>query len=630
MRLLNENILDGLNPEQKEAAQHLTGPALTIATAGSGKTRTLISRSQYMIANGIESSKILLITFTNKAAREIKERIVSVVGDSGKKITVGTFHSICNRILRQYSDVINYERNFTILDEDEALKVVKSVSQGYSIDKELVKEYIAECKKHCWTPSMAHKEATDDSQRQLAQCYTEYQDELRRTMCMDFDDLLLNTVILLDNHSDILESINNRWQYISVDESQDVSDLDSKLIKLLAGPDENVFFVGDDNQAIYSFRGSKVEIIMNLKKRYPTLKRYDLKTNYRSTDTIVNIGKDIIEHNHNQIKKEVSCGRGVEGSKAFVVKCKNQKEQAMKVAAYIKTMHNKGLEYKEMAVLYRMSYLSRNIEKALMDAKIKYNLYGGVPFFCRMEIQDVLSYARLTVNDKDFQAFKRAVSVPKRGVGDKTIENINIFCAENDLSIREALDREDLPVKGKAKAALKDFNDMLKHYDKIKVEMSPREFLQQILLTSGYYTYITEKYKADERTERLENLEELITVAEEYDNIEELLMQASLYHEEINEEEDAVNLMTIHKSKGLEFEMVIIIDMCEGTVPHYKALQDAKQLEEERRLMFVATTRAKNFLFLMYPTIQMVQGQSKYSSPSRFIKEIDERRITKF
>lgn len=624
-----EHLLEGLNDGQRDAVKHISGPGLCTATAGAGKTRVVVTRAQYMIANNIDPSTILLTTFTNKAANEMKERIVDKIGERGQRITVGTYHSICNRILRQYADKLEYNKSFTILDENDADKIIKQISKQLNIDTGLIKSSISSYKSHYLTPQQAAREATTSEEKQLAEAYDKYQTELKRQMVMDFDDLIFNTVKLLELYEDIKKEINNRWQYISCDEVQDSSVLDSRLTYLLSGPNNNIFLVGDDFQAIYGFRYSDIEIMLNLKNTYPNLKIYNLGINYRSTETIVNIGKSIIEKNKNQMKKEVSCGRKTEGMKGVVTTCKSQQEQAKKVVAYIKTLHNKGIAYKDMAILYRNNYLSRNVEKALMENQIKYKIFGGIPFFNRAEIQDVLSYIRMLVNPHDFQAFKRSIACPKRGVGEKTLQKIEDFCRDNALSIREAIEHKNLPVKGKAKASIEEYVKALKVLEQKSIDLSPDVFIQNLLLDTGYYVWFREQYKGEELQERDENLQELVSVAKEYDNIEELVIQAALYREELEDDSDAVNLLTVHKSKGLEFKAVFIIDLAEGCLPSYRSVSP-KEIEEERRLMFVAATRAKDYLFMLYPQNQVIAGQSKYVKISRFIKEIDPDLITRF
>lgn len=625
----SKKLLKGLNDGQLAAATHITGPALAVSGAGSGKTTVVITRAQYMIANGVDPAKILLTTFTNKAANEIKERIVSKIGEKGKAITVGTYHSICNRILRQYADRLDYNKTFTIMDENDTDKIINQLAKSYNIDSGLIKSSVAKFKANYKTPQQAMQEATSDTERKVAEVYEKYQDELKRQMAMDFDDLIFNTVKLLELHDDVRESINSRWQYISCDEVQDSSILDSRLTYILSGANHNIFFVGDDFQSIYKFRHADIEIMLNFQQTYPDMKIYNLGINYRSTQTIVEIGKSIISHNKHQLEKEVSCGRGVEGMKGVITTCKSQQEQAQKVVAYIKTMNKKGVAYKDMAVLYRNNYLSNNVEKVLMENKIKYRIYGGVPFFNRAEIQDIICYMRILVNPYDFQAFKRTIACPRRGVGDKSLQIIEDFCRENNINVREAIVNDNLPLTKKAKNSVKEYADMLSHLEQLSVELTPDMFIQRILIDTGYYEYFRKQYKGEDLQDREGNLQELVSVAKEYDSIEDIVIQASLYKEELEDDDDAVNLMTIHKSKGLEFTSVFIIDLAEGCIPSYRST-DPKDIEEERRLMYVAATRAKDYLFMLYPQNQTINGQHKYVKISRFLKEIDPKLITRF
>ena len=629
-------VLAGLNDQQKQAAMHINGPALVTATAGSGKTSTVIARTQHMILDmGIDPSTILLTTFTNKAANEMKERIVNIVGERGKRITVGTYHSICNRILRQYCTYIGYVKTFTIIDADDSDKIIREIAKEYGEDVASLKTFISNCKINCKTPSIAQQEAQEKNTTRLSNCYQAYQDKLKRDQCMDFDDLLLNTVLLLESEPTVKEQVNNRWQYISADETQDSSELDSRLMYALSGPNHNIFFVGDEDQSIYGFRGSDVTIILNLKSKYPDLTWYNLGVNYRSTSTIVEAGQEIIKHNKNKLPKEVVCGKNIKGSPIIVSETKNQEQEAQRVVTYIKTIHNRKqdpIAYKDMAILYRVSHLSRIFEKELMKNKIKYRLVGGTPFYSRMEIKDILAFARLTVNEFDTQSFKRTISIPKRGIGDKTIEKIEQFMLEspNSISIRQALNDPNLPVKGKAKKSIKEYNDFLKDLDNQKVLLSPEDFIIYIIQKLCYLKFMKETKEYSENfEERVENLNELVLVAKEFNDIEDLLVEASMFQEQdnIDEDEDAVQLMTIHKSKGLEFDAVFMTNVVEGTLPHYKSLEDPAQLEEERRVMFVGCTRAKKNLFITYPKVQIVMNQPKYTKKSRFISEIDKKHI---
>ena len=627
------NIFEGMNEDQIMATKAIYGPVLTSAGPGSGKTFVLTRRAQYMIMQGIDPSQILLTTFTNKAANEIKERIVKVVGDEGKKMTVGTFHSICNRILRQYGEKIGYAKTFTILDENDSEKIMKAAAKQYGLELKDIKFYIAQCKANLLTPAKALIKATT-MEKDLASAYQIYQDELKRIQAMDFDDLLLNAVLLIENNDDVKKALNNKWQYILLDEQQDSSYTDSRLAELLAGEQQNIFFVGDDFQSIYGFRNADVNIMLNLKAKYPNLQWFNLSNNYRSTDTIVYGAKTLIDKNKNQLKKEIVAARGVKGAPIVQTKCKDQEHEARTVATYIRMVHDKyKIPYNEIAVLYRMTYLSRNIEQQLMKDKIPYTLIGGTPFFCRAEVQDILSYLKLIVNEKDVMAFKRSVGVPKRGVGEKSIEAIDEFARNfpvEPLSIREALTHKDLKLKGKAKTTIKEYADFLDKLENKYLNDEPAEVIKWLITELNYMDYLEQTYKdAAEVQVRAENLFELVNVASEYQSIEDLLVQASLYREDKDEDDDKVQLLTMHKSKGLEYKCVIVIGCSETICPHFKALDDPAQIEEERRLMYVAMTRAKDYLFMTYPSTVKAQGREQYVAPSRFLREIDNKYVHK-
>ena len=625
------NIFEGLNPEQAEAVRTIYGPVLVSAGPGAGKTAVLTRRAQYMIMQGIDPGQILLTTFTNKAAGEIKERIINVIGDEAKRITVGTFHSICNRILRQYGEKIGYYKTFTILSEDDSEKIMKKAAKQYAVETKDLKNYIAECKAKMLTPAKAMLSA-QNGQKDLASAYAVYQDELKRSQAMDFDDLLLNTVMLLEQHADVKKALNNKWKFLEGDEIQDSSETDARLMELLAGEEQNVFFVGDDFQSIYGFRHADVELMLNLKSRYPNLKWINLKNNYRSTDTIVYGAKTLIDRNKNQLKKTLIAARQVEGSKIIQTKCRNQEDEAQKAVNYIKFAHEKrNVPYSEIAVLYRMTYLSRNMEQALMKARIPYILIGGTPFFCRAEILDILSYLKLIINDRDITAFKRSVAIPKRGIGDKSLDAIDEFARTypgRELSVREAISHKELKLRGKADKAIKEYAAFLDEIEAKYLELSPSELITWLVTELNYVDYLKEHYKDDSEVQtRVENLMELVNVASEYDNIEDLLVQASLYREDLDDNTDAVQLLTMHKSKGKEYKAVIVIGCAEGISPHHKSLAEPKQMEEERRLMYVAMTRAKDYLFMTYPSSVKMQGMDTYASPSRFLKEIDSRYV---
>ena len=627
-------VLAGANDEQQEAIKHQEGACMIIAGPGSGKTKTVVSRTQYMILNGIDPSQICLFTFTNKAANEMKERIKVAVGDEADKITCGTYHSVAHKLLRRYATYIGYNKNFTIMSSDDCKKLLKKIGKERNIEPENLEAYISSKKDKIISPQKALVGASTETERQLANAYEIYQSELKRQMAMDFDDLIINTIILLRNNGDIKAKINNQWRYITADEAHDSSPRDLEFIRLLGGTSENVCFILDDNQSIYGFRGADIEAVMNLRNVYKDMKIFNLSRNYRCSQVIVEASKSLIAKNTPLIDKKIRAARDYKGSPIIVSRVKNPQLEAARVLQYVNALKKKGIAYNEIAILYRMSSASRILEEAFNKAKIKCRIVGGTPFFNRAEVQDVLSYLKLVVNEYDFTAFKRAISVPKRGIGDKTIEKIDEFARDypgGPISIRQAI--EKIQLKGKAQSSLDEFTAYLSELDEAMTELSPKEMINKICPDLDIISYLQShpEYKKNWE-ERLMNIQELVNVAAEYSNIEELLSQAALYSIEEDDEAnkiDAVNMLTMHSSKGLEYKAVIIVNCNEGTSPHYKSLGNTKQLEEERRLFYVAMTRAKDYLFMTFPDSVLVQGQLQYAKPSRFLKEIDKQYIYK-
>lgn len=629
-------VLASANDEQQEAIKHQEGPCMIIAGPGSGKTKTVVSRTQYMILNGVDPSQICLFTFTNKAANEMKERVKSAVGDDANNITCGTYHSIAHRLLRKYATRIGFNKNFTIMSSDDCKKILKRIGKERNIDPDNLGVYISAKKDKVILPEKALINATTETEKQLANGYLEYQAELKRQMAMDFDDLIIYTIILLDNNEDIKQRINNQWRYITADEAHDSSPRDLKFIRLLGGSSENVCFILDDNQSIYGFRGADIEAVMNVRNIYNNMKIFNLSRNYRCSQTIVEASKSLIARNTPLINKQIRAAREYKGSPIIVSRVKTPQEEAVKVVQYVQALKKKGLAYNDIAILYRMSSASRVIEQAFNKAKIKCKIIGGTPFFNRAEVQDVLSYLKLITNEYDFTAFKRAIAVPKRGIGDKTIDKIDEFARNypgGPISIRMALEKiDESDLSTKVKNKLKEFNDYLEELDTAITELPPKEIINKLCTDIDIVTYLQSNpdYKKNWE-ERILNIQELVNVAAEYIDVQDLLSQASLYavdEEEVEDNKnDAVNMLTMHSSKGLEYKAVIIVNCNEGTSPHYKSLADKKQLEEERRLFYVAMTRAKDYLFMTFPDCILVQGQLQYAKPSRFINEIDKKYI---
>lgn len=633
--MTKSEVLASANDEQQEAIKHQEGSCMIIAGPGSGKTKTVVSRTQYMILNGVDPSQICLFTFTNKAANEMKERVKTAVGEQADKITCGTYHSVAHRLLRRYATRIGFNKNFTIMSTDDCKKILKRIGKERNIDPDNLGVYISSKKDKVILPEKALINANTEAEKQLANGYSDYQAELKRQMAMDFDDLIIFTIILLQNNEDVKRTINNNWRYITSDESHDSSVRDLEFIRLLAGETENVCFILDDNQSIYGFRGADIEAVMNIRNIYRDMKIFNLSRNYRCSQTIVEASKSLIAKNTPLIDKTIRAARDYKGSPIIVSRTKSPKEESLKVIQYVQALRRKGLAYKDIAVLYRMSAASRPIEQAFNTAKIKCKIIGGTPFFNRAEVQDVLCYLKLVVNEYDFTAFKRAITVPKRGIGEKTVEKIDEFAREypgGPISIREALDNIDKCNLGaNPTSKLKAFNEYLNELDIAITELPPKEIINKICTDLDIIGYLQghSEYKKNWE-ERVLNIQELVNVASEYDDIQELLSQAALYSIDEDGEEnshDAVNMLTMHSSKGLEYKAVIIVNCNEGTSPHYKSLADKKQLEEERRLFYVAMTRAKDYLFMTFPDCILVQGQLQYAKPSRFINEIDKKYI---
>jgi DNA helicase-2/ATP-dependent DNA helicase PcrA len=557
----------------------------------------------------------------------MKERIKAAVGDIADKMTVGTYHSVCHRLLRKYATYIDFNKNFTILSQDDCTKKLKKIAKEIGVEHENLGAYISQKKDKVILPSQALA-SSSGSELVLANGYEKYQRELKREMAMDFDDLILNTIILLENNPEIKQRINNQWRYITADEAHDSSPRDLKLIQLLAGDSENVCFILDDHQSIYGFRGADIEAVMNVRNIYHNMKIFNLSRNYRCSQTIVEASKSLIAKNTPLIDKKIRAARDYAGSPIIISRTKTPQQEALKVVQYIQALRRKGLKYSDICIEYRMSAASRVLEEALNKAKIKCKIVGGTPFFARAEIQDVLAYLRLIVNEHDFTAFKRAIGVPKRGVGEKTIEKIDEFAREypgGPIPIRSAI--EEIELKGKAGNSIKEFVKFLDDLEVDMAQLAPKDLITKLCTKLQIVDYLQTAYK-DNWQERLENIQELVNVASEYADVQELLSQAALYSIEENDEKvDAVNMMTMHSSKGLEFPAVIIVGCNEGTSPHYKSLGNPKQLEEERRLFYVAMTRAKDYLFMTFSDCVLVQGQLQYSKPSRFINEIDKKYI---
>ena len=671
------DLLDGLNDEQREAVTQTEGPVLILAGAGSGKTRVITYRIAYLMRhNNAAPSSILAITFTNKAANEMRERITSLVGDRAKFIWCGTFHSIFSRILRRHADLLGYDKNFSIIDSDDQLKLVRDSMKELDIPDSQHKPKSVLMAISCAKNKLQSIEEYEMLEGKspfgavVARVYKRYSDKLIANNAMDFDDILVNMVKLLSGHPEVCEQYRSKFRYIMVDEYQDTNMPQYKAVMLLAGGYRNICVVGDDDQSIYSFRGADVRLILSFEKDFPGAKVIKLEQNYRSTANILNAANCVIAHNRKRKTKTLRTG-GEDGDKVVVMLSDDGQGEASFVAKTIKMMVDKGkFKYSDCAVLYRMNALSRNIETSLHNMGIPFRVYGGMRFYDRREIKDTLSYLRLIYDNGDNIAFERIINVPKRGIGDQTIEKIRQIAMDEGISMFEvAVNCRNYPDLMRSANKLIPFTELI---DEMRGELLKNEkdfaaFVDYVENESGIIdAVIAEREKKGEVIDRVENLKELLSEASEYDKAHRAeavdltsieidngddipveidddfffdtatsdttegilglyLENASLFTEgdSYDDNDDFVKLMTIHSAKGLEFGAVFLIGTEEGVFPSYRSIQSEDDTEEERRLMYVAITRAKKDMFIVLTRQRMLFGQTSCNKPSRFIKEID-------
>ena len=613
------NILSGLNKEQRQPVKQIHGPLYVIAAPGAGKTRVMINRIAYMIESGVDPSEILTFTFTRKAANEIIERLQKQVGDSAAGVTVGTYHSICARLLRKHCDCLGYEPSFTIYDVDEQKKVIKKIVKNPQIKIPEARLRISEWKSNMLTPEEALKNAEDDIQRTIAGYYKEYQRRLKEQNAMDFDDLIYNMIRVLESHPDRKAMIHKKFQYILVDEFQDSSLTDIRFIMEMTNHKQNLCVVMDDEQSIYRFRGSNIDAVLStIEHAYP-FKKYILGTNFRSRNSIVGASRQLIMKNLHQVDKTVIANKDG-GNPIVLYEEKTSADEAKKVVKIIKALvRTQEVQYNEIAILYRTGFLSRKIEDACLKSSIPYHIVSGVSFYDRMEIKDIMAYFRLLYNPQDEIAFMRSIVSPKRKIGERTIEKIIETKHEHDCTYIEAC--EKAPLKGIAKAGALQYVKEMKILEKHFSELAPDQMLQKVFDTIDYEEYL--KNTEDNHEERMDNLRELKVVAQEYLTMDDFIANISLNYVAEDSKKESVNLMTMHASKGLEFKVIIIIGANEGVIPHKLAMK-AEEIEEERRLFYVAMTRAEELLFITRSEQNFVYGKNVYADRSRFINEIGE------
>ena len=635
------SIYDTLNAEQREAVFHTEGPLLILAGAGSGKTRVLTHRIAYLIEEkGINPWNILAITFTNKAAGEMRERVDDIVGFGSESIWVSTFHSTCVRILRRHIDRLGYDNNFTIYDSDDQKTLMKDVSKLLQIDTKTYRERtilsaISSTKDEMITPEEYELNAYGDfSKKKIAEAYKEYERQLKANNALDFDDLLVKTVQLFQTQPEILEYYQERFRYIMVDEYQDTNTVQFKLISLLAAKYKNLCVVGDDDQSIYKFRGANIQNILSFEKEFEHTKVIKLEQNYRSTSTILDAANAVIKNNVGRKAKSLWTENG-EGEKIQFRQFDTAYDEAEYIVGDIRERVDNGkAAYCDHAVLYRTNAQSRLFEEKMITANIPYKIVGGVNFYARKEIKDLLAYLKTIDNGKDDLAVRRIINVPKRGIGLTTVNRITEAAQQRGISFYEALCSADLvPGLGRSISKLESFAAMIEYFRKEAEHLSITELMKEILTETGYVEEL--KAEGEEEAEvRLQNIDEFLNKIAAYEeSCEEELPTLSGFLEEValvadidslDEESDYVVLMTLHSAKGLEFPYVYLAGMEDGIFPSYMTItaDDPTEIEEERRLCYVGITRAKKELAMTCARRRMIRGETQYNKMSRFLKEV--------
>ena len=632
--------LELLNREQQEAVLHVDGPLLILAGAGSGKTRVLTYRIAHLIDEcGVNPWNILAITFTNKAAGEMRERVDKIVGYGSESIWVSTFHSTCVRILRRYIDRLGYATNFTIYDTEDQKTVMKSVCQKLQLDSKLYKErmllnMISHAKDEYISPNEFLLEAKGDfRQEKIAQAYVEYQKELKKNNALDFDDLLVKTVELFPSCPDVLEYYQNRFRYIMVDEYQDTNTVQFKFISTLARQYRNLCVVGDDDQSIYKFRGANIRNILDFEKVFPDAKVVKLEQNYRSTQNILNAANGVIANNRGR-KEKALWTENEQGEPILFQQFQNGYEEAEYVSGEISKKVRKGeAEYQDFAVLYRTNAQSRLFEEKFLYANIPYKIVGGVNFYSRKEIKDILAYLKTIDNGKDDLAVRRIINVPKRGIGNVTLAKVQAYADSRDISFFEALEEAgEIPGLGKAALKIQPFVHLIHEMRLSLADMSMQDLIQAILDKTGYAEDLKNE-DTDESEARLENIDEFINKAVTYEEgaeepnlsgfLEEVALVADI--DSVEDGDNRVLLMTLHSAKGLEFPYVYLAGMEDGLFPSYMSIaadDPTEEIEEERRLCYVGITRAMKELTITCARCRMVRGETQYNNVSRFVREI--------
>ena len=633
------SLLTGLNKEQQQAVQHTEGPLLILAGAGSGKTKVLTVRIAHLLAQGVNPYEILAITFTNKAAKEMKSRVEGLVGDVANRIWLSTFHSFCAKFLRfELDNFLGYNSNFTIYDTSDSQAVIKAALKALNLDDKYYPvgamiAAISDAKNKLLFASDFRKQARDFYQQKVADVYEYYERELRKNNALDFDDLLLVAVKLLQSNEAVLDKYSKRFRYVMIDEYQDTNHAQYLLAKLLASHWKNIAVVGDADQSIYAWRGADIQNILDFEKDYPNCTSIKLEQNYRSTKIILDAANAVIENNEGRPKKNLWTDK-TEGAKIQHFTAQSEHEEAAFIGDTIAKKHDiHGVPYGDMAILYRTNAQSRVLEEALIKRALPYTMVGGTKFYDRKEIKDVLAYLRVLYNPFDDLSLLRIINVPKRSIGATTVAKLQDYARANGTSLFMTLTQVHLvdSIKGKTKEKLEEFGILI---FTLVAEMEDRtvlDILESILDRTGYLAQLEESTDPQDQA-RAENIGELLSVAKDFQDtnpsgtVEDFLEQVALVNDvdSFEQEESKVTLMTLHAAKGLEFPIVFLGGLEEGLFPHSRTLMNPEEIEEERRLAYVGITRAEKELYISNATTRTVFGRTSSYLPSRFIDEIPE------
>ena len=639
--MTNLEYLDNLNKSQKEAVSYISGPLLIVAGAGSGKTKVLTSRIAYILKlNKAFPNQILSVTFTNKAAREMHNRVSKLLGNREVGLPwLGTFHSICAKILRRHAKAVNLNQNFTIIDQDDQLRLIKSICNGENIDiKKISPNFIISLinkwKNQGWYPDEVILKKNESIEKNLLKIYKIYQSKLIDLNACDFGDLILHCVSIFEKNLDINEMYSKTFKYILVDEYQDTNFIQSKWLKLLTKNHDNICCVGDDDQSIYSWRGAEIKNFLEFDKIYENTKIIRLEENYRSSQNILNVASELISNNENRLGKKLNSNQS-QGELINLNCYKNGKDEAIDISKILENQISKKYKLNNVAILVRAIFQTREFEERFLKIGLPYRILGGVKFYERAEIKDCIAYLRIVYQNKDDLAFERIVNVPKRSIGGTSFKMISEYAKKNNLSLENSSKKliELNKIKPKTKTGLFNFLNLLEKWrnDYLKKKINHVKLLQIILDESSYSSLLKNK-KDLENENRLENIKELLNAMKEFDNLESFLEHVSLATSVDNDwDGEKVNLMTMHASKGLEFDTVFLPGWEEGLFPHQKSIDEKGQkgLEEERRLAYVGITRAKHEVFISFSLNRFYQGDWIDSISSRFVDELPEKYIKK-